>query len=172
MEARFLTKVNKTDTCWLWTGYKTSKGYGQFGVNYCIVRAHRVAYELWVGPIPSGLILRHKCDNPSCVNPDHLETGTHQDNANDRVERGRSAKGDKSGARLHPEKMPRGENHHNSKLTYDDVVEIKVLLGFGVTQEQIAEQFGVGDPTISKIKRGILWSHVIPASAPSRLPQQ
>jgi hypothetical protein len=159
MEARFLTKVNKIEGgCWEWSGCKSVYGYGVFGVNVnnrnC--RAHRVAYELWKGPIPSGLLVRHKCDNRGCVNPDHLETGTFQDNSNDMVERGRSLK---------------GENHGAAKLTEDDVVEIKVLLGFGVPQRQIAEQFGVSQHLISRINTGIQWAHVTPASR-AQSPQQ
>ena len=155
MEARFLKYVNKTDTCWLWTGSK-SYGYGQFNFDNRNCRAHRYAYEMWVGPIPSGLVLRHKCDNPICVNPDHLETGTQQDNINDRNARGRQAK---------------GEKQHLAKLTEDDVVEIKVLLGFGMSNRQIARQFGVSESIISNIKRGKTWAHVIPSS-PSRSPPQ
>jgi hypothetical protein len=98
------------------------------------------------------------------VNPAHLETGTHQDNSTDMVERGRSAKGEQNGSRLHPERLARGEQISNAKLTYDDVVEIRVLLGFGVPNRQIAEQFDVGKSLVSKIKRGKIWKHVTPAS--------
>jgi hypothetical protein len=115
-------------------------------VNYHLLRAHRVAYELWKGPIPSGLLVRHKCDNRGCVNPDHLETGTQQDNMNDMLER----------------------NRQYCKLTEDDVIEIRVLLGFGVRQVQLAEQFGVSQYIISRINTGRIWKHVNPASAPSR----
>jgi hypothetical protein len=154
MEARFLAKVNKIEGgCWEWTGYKSSKGYGRLKANGSDLYAHRVAYELWVGPIPSGLDVRHKCDNPCCVNPDHLKTGTHQDNMDDKVERNRQIK---------------GENHGNAKLTEDDVVEIRVLLGFGVYQRQIARQFGISQYIITRINTGKNWKHVNPASAPSR----
>jgi len=169
MEARFLKYVNKIEGgCWEWTAAKSKRGYGMFGVNIRTVTAHRVSYELWKGPIPSGLLVRHKCDNRGCVNPDHLETGTSQDNSTDMVERGRSLKGDKNPSRLHPERVARGEQIGNAKLTYDDVVEIKVLLGFGVSGAQLAKQFGVRTSQISRINTGQRWSHVNPASAPSR----
>jgi hypothetical protein len=78
------------DECIEWHGYRDKDGYGTVYVgNYKTVRAHRHVYEECIGPIPNGLILRHKCDNPPCVNPNHLEPGTQKDNARDRDERGR-----------------------------------------------------------------------------------
>lgn len=73
VSTRFLSKVQKTETCWLWIGAKTRDGYGQLRVGPMARYAHRVAYELLVGPIPSGLVLDHLCRTPSCVNPAHLE---------------------------------------------------------------------------------------------------
>src|SRR5690348_9330916 len=67
--ARFWAKVNKTPTCWLWTGKPNTKGYGRFGINYRIVAAHRFAWEITNGPIPDGLAVLHRCDNPPCCNP-------------------------------------------------------------------------------------------------------
>ena len=78
--------------CWNWTG-STAKGYGQIWVGNTNLRSHRLAYEIAHGPIPDGLLVRHKCDNPLCCNPAHLEVGTDADNAMDRVVRGRSRKG-------------------------------------------------------------------------------
>ncbi len=69
---RFWSKVEKTPTCWLWHGAR-SKGYGQFSVNGKLIRAHRLAYEDTVGPIPAGLTLDHLCRVHACVNPTHLE---------------------------------------------------------------------------------------------------
>lgn len=81
--SRFWTKVQKTDTCWIWTAYQC-EGYGRFGIgtagNRTMACAHRVAWELVHGPVPDGLELDHLCRNPSCVNPDHLEPVTHQEN--------------------------------------------------------------------------------------------
>lgn len=80
-EERFWSKVQKTDTCWIWTAAKSPLGYGSFGVESGkIMPAHRYAYELLVGPIPKGLTIDHLCRNPSCVNPAHLEPVTQGEN--------------------------------------------------------------------------------------------
>ena len=91
---RFLTKYevdSKTD-CWLWTGWKTSKGYGGFSLNGKDVGAHRVSYMLFKHDVDEKLSVLHTCDNPSCVNPDHLFLGTQQDNMLDKKSKGRSPK--------------------------------------------------------------------------------
>ncbi len=77
---RFWPKVNKTSTCWLWTGSISSGGYGGFGIRGTAKKAHRVSYELIVGPIPEGLELDHLCRVRHCVNPNHLEPVTRQEN--------------------------------------------------------------------------------------------
>ena len=91
---RFWSKVEKSDSCWLWTG-STSKKYGQITVDGKRIRAHRFSYTLQRGPIPSGLFVCHTCDVPHCVNPDHLFLGTNRDNLRDMTKknRGRWQKG-------------------------------------------------------------------------------
>lgn len=92
---RFWAKVDKTSHpggCWLWTAGKDSRGYGTFRVKslpHPKKAAHRIAYSLVRGEIGSGLCVLHKCDNPACVNPDHLWLGTQKDNAIDRESKGR-----------------------------------------------------------------------------------
>lgn len=83
LEQRFLAKVNKTDTCWLWTGSKSvgrRAGYGELRVGDKVKKAHRVSYELYVGPIPEGMMLDHICHTPACVNPTHLRPCTNKQN--------------------------------------------------------------------------------------------
>lgn len=89
LKERFEEKFYVTPGCWEWTATKSAKGYGQIRWKYEPMIASRVAYALYVGPIPDGLLVRHKCDNPGCVNPEHLELGTSADNSADMVKRGR-----------------------------------------------------------------------------------
>jgi DNA-binding transcriptional regulator YiaG len=104
----------------------------------------RYVWEIVNGKIPNGLLIRHKCDNPPCINPDHLELGTNQDNSNDKLERGRQAK---------------GENQGSSKLTEDQVRDIKMNTTNSITE--LAEMYGVAIDTIQKIDQVKTWKHVV-----------
>jgi hypothetical protein len=110
---RFHSKYSKhaAQNCWNWKAGCFSTGYPAFKVNGKTVHGNRVAYFLGNGPLEKGKVVRHSCDNPKCVNPFHLLIGSHQDNMRDMVERGRSAKGNKNGTRLYPERLKRGEDH-------------------------------------------------------------
>lgn len=90
LENRFLEKVNKTDSCWLWTGALNSRGYGAIGVNGKSVSAHRFSYETYIGEIPPGMVVCHSCDVRNCVNPEHLWVGTSADNNRDMFEKDRN----------------------------------------------------------------------------------
>jgi hypothetical protein len=89
-DERFWKYVEKGDGCWTWNGSIGSAGYGQIYYNGKVSKAHRVSYEINKGPIPDGLWVLHECDNPACVNPDHLHVGTAQDNSDEKIKRGRA----------------------------------------------------------------------------------
>ena len=95
---RFMAKVEVTHHCWNWVGAKRWVGYGVIGSNGKTPTSSRVAYELFKGEIPDGFCVLHTCDNPACVNPDHLWLGTQSNNIVDMVLKGRQAKGDKCSA--------------------------------------------------------------------------
>ena len=113
---RFWSKVDRSggpDACWPWTAGRFTNGYGQFGIKCTPVKAHRVA---WVieneQDIPEGLIARHfRCRNKLCCNPAHICPGTHKDNADDREVDGMTARGDRNGQRVHPDRTARGKPH-------------------------------------------------------------
>lgn len=120
----------------------TRNGYGQAAFNYKTVRAHRLAYEAFVGPIPKGMCVCHRCDVRECVNPDHLFLGTSQENMADRDQKGRTARGEKQGF---------------ARLTSAQALAVYSDPRKGVT---IATEYGVTPGTVSSIKHGRNWAHV------------
>jgi hypothetical protein len=131
--------------CWIWQKGKDKDGYGQFSFKNRNYKAHRVAYRLYVGPIPKGMQVLHKCDNTSCVNPKHLFLGTNDDNTVDMVQKDRQAK---------------GEDSARAKLTEDQVREIKKRLAGPETATNIARDYPVSRKAVSLIKIGINWKHI------------
>jgi hypothetical protein len=147
LRERFLEKISPEPNtgCWLWTGTVLPFGHGLIGRGgrgTGMARAHRVAWELFRGPIPTGLQVCHRCDVPCCVNPDHLFLGTQRDNITDMINKGRR----------------RADRRWVSKLTPEQVGEIKRRLATGERCCDLAPMFGVSDETISAIRRGHSWN--------------
>lgn len=116
---RFWQYVDKTDYCWIWKGCLHHTGYGIIRINYQNVQAHRASWELHNGEIPEGLWVLHHCDNPPCVNPEHLFLGTNVDNMRDKLQKGRAMQGtDHCLSKLNPDivREIRASNDHNSIL--------------------------------------------------------
>jgi hypothetical protein len=146
--------TRRTPSCWLWTGHINQYGYGRFGRKH--FAAHRVAYEVYIGPIPDGLCVLHTCDVRHCVNPAHLWLGTKGDNNRDCVRKGRYRNGFLAGTAT----VPQGEQVSTARLTEDNVHEIRRLYIQGTTQKEIAARFGVTQTNISCIVRGKTWTHI------------
>jgi flavin-binding protein dodecin len=143
-EIRFWSYVNKTDSCWLWTGGLSSNGYGHFTVlkpQRKAYRAHRFVYESIYGEIPAGRFVCHKCDTPACVRPDHLFLGTPQDNMDDKIRKGRQLCGEQC----------------NKKLTWAKVREIRAALHAGEKATTIALRYRVHYSLVYRIQKNVIW---------------
>jgi HNH endonuclease len=157
---RFAVKVDKSggvDACWSWTGSLATNGYGKVrpGGSDAQVYAHRVAWELVNGPLPEGGHVLHRCDNPPCVNPAHLVLGNQRANNDDRIVKGRTARGGASGRTRHPERYPKGEQWSFAKLTDAQVAAIRVAWDAGgVSQAGLGRLYGVNQSTIHRIVHG------------------
>lgn len=151
---RLLSKacVNESTGCWEWTGKKNADGYGRFGLNRRIWLAHRLSYAMHLAAIPEGMVVRHRCDNPACINPDHLLLGTHADNVADMISRGRANFSTLSQYR-------HGETNPNAKLSAADAAEIRRRYVPRVcTQKQLAREYGVCVGNIQSIVLGKSWA--------------
>lgn len=150
VDNRFWRKVVKADGCWLWTGSKTKQGYGRLqagGKGSATISAHRLSYEIHHGDIPDGLVVMHKCDCPSCVNPDHLTVGTHKDNTADMIRKGRQV--------IAP---ALGEANPRSKLTADMVRYIRANPHRG--HKDLADEFGLSPNAVRGVRIGRTWTHI------------
>lgn len=146
----FIAKSDAADGCWVWTGARTGE-YGSAHYSGRAVRAHRVAWMLANGPIPAGMVVCHKCDNPPCVRLDHLFLGTVADNNRDRANKGRG-KGFAAGDE-HPAKRRAGEHHWCAKITDEQVRQIRRRVADGETQTRVAADLKIHSATVSRIVR-------------------
>lgn len=148
--ARFMRLVavgQEPGSCWIWQGNRPDGRYGHFSITGKSVKAHRWLYEAVIGFIPDGLVLRHRCDNPACVNPQHLELGTFADNTRDMLDRGRGAD-------------RKGERHPLARLNADSVRKIRAEAANGTRHAALAERFGVARQQITKIVGRASWGHI------------
>lgn len=145
---RFWAKVDTSGDCWIWKAGVSKYGYGAVGKRRWSSTAHRVAYEIANGEIPKGMLVRHKCDNPPCVNPAHLELGTHADNTHDMVVRGRT-------------NNQRGEKAHGAKLTNAQAQEMRARYRTqsGPSQATLAAEYGVSSHCVFRVLHNRTYKH-------------
>ena len=185
---RFWKYIQKTETCWLWTG-ATVKGYGVLNIRGKLVYIHRLSYEIHIGPILHGLYVLHRCDVRACGYPEDLFLGTHLDNIADMVQKKRhwmatphpeQSRGDRGGSRTHPEKRQRGDSHYArlqperlargerhgcAKLTEDLVREMRrrfvLAEGRPGIIAELARDFDSSDTNVRDIVQERAWRHIL-----------
>lgn len=161
--ARFWSKVEKTEGCWVWQGVTDKDGYGHFSQGRSTgsrspQMAHRVAFALERGPIQTGLHVLHHCDNPPCVRPDHLFLGTNVDNVRDRMQKGRQGRTVRHC----------GSRNGQSRLTEPQVLEMWALFNTGNhSVGALAARFGCSYPNAWKITHGRGWKDLLQKESPS-----
>jgi hypothetical protein len=144
LEERFFNKVNKTEDCWLWAGRKNAQGYGRFDVGDGAVFSHRLVLHFEGLDVPSGMDVLHRCDTPACVNPEHLWLGTHVDNMQDMLHKGRHI-------------TFRGSAHKRALLTEQKVLEIRADKR---NNAPVAKEYGVSASLVGNIRARRCWKHV------------
>jgi len=150
---RFWSRVDKESSpsgCWNWIGCKSPRGYGRFGIGKKMERANRISLALVVGSLKDDWHACHKCDNPSCVNPDHLWLGSPAENMQDMIKKGRRSN-----------ISPKGECHGFSRLTENDAREIRErYIPWKFSRGTLAKIYGVSRGTIQAVLEGRTWRHV------------
>lgn len=139
-------QLDPVTNCWNWTGSLDTRGYGHLKCRGETTRVHRYAYRLWRGDFDRDLCVLHHCDNRKCFNPDHLFTGTYQDNRQDCVAKGRNTN-------------PKGEAHPRAKLKE---AQVKMILLSNSTTNQLAAIYNVTAGTIRDIRLRRHWRHITP----------
>lgn len=147
---RFWENVNKTTTCWNWTGSKYSNRYGRFGYDYKRESVHRISFKLKNGEIPNNLLVCHICDNRACVNPEHLFLGTCKDNLQDMSKKGRAYNGDKKGIK-----------NGRAKLTDKIVLKMRKEYKNGnISYKKLGEKYGLVESSATYAIKGVTWKHL------------
>ena len=146
LRERFWHYVQKTSGCWYWVGYKDPQGYGRLHIDGRPELAHRLSWKIHDGDIPQNKHILHECDNPACVNPDHLYIGNQLSNMQDMWRRGRAKPGHLV-----------GEKHGMSKLTEAQVRDIRKSDKPGTA---LATRYGISTTTICDIRKGRIWKHI------------
>lgn len=154
MDGPVPTHVPDLGPCWVWTGATSPAGYGAFRSG----SAHRASYRFAHGEIPPGMVVMHRCDNPACVRPEHLQLGTYKDNVHDMFAKGRERchSGDDNWIRRNPGAQV-GSRNFNAKLSAADVVAIRRSSLDGVRHRDLARHYGVSSVTITSIMTGRNW---------------
>ncbi len=158
---RFWAKVQKSETCWLWTGGRTGSGYGVFCIGYRMVLIHRFSFELHCGNIPKGMFVCHRCDTPACVNPEHLFLGTPKDNMRDKIAKGR--------ANFTKPPLHQGTDHHKCRITEADVTAIRKARLRGETYISMTKRYPLTIAGLFSVASGKSWKHIpMPSLAKTR----
>lgn len=149
---RFIAHISDSDKCLEWSGALDIYGYGALTIERKVYKAHRFIYELLFGKLPSNISVCHRCDNPKCVNPNHLWAGTHAENMKDMVSKGRLTKN-----------RAIGERSGQSKITEKDVLEIRRIFRpysrkFGAPA--LGKRFGIAPTQVKNIIHRRNWKHI------------
>lgn len=158
-----LLHVEHLGACWMWTAGRFGRGYGAFSLDGRLQRAHRVIWTMLFGPIPEATpLVCHRCDNPSCVNPDHLFLDTSCGNNRDMVAKGRHrcGKGERHNSKIRPENVARGERAGGAKLSECDVRDIRRRVESGEPPTAVARSYSVTHGAVSLIVSRRNWRHV------------
>lgn len=147
LKERLYLSTKRRGECIEWTGSNDGrKGYGVISINGKQEKTHRVSWEIENGPIPEGMCVCHACDNPACINPSHLFIGTHSDNMQDCLQKGRGNRGG-----------PKGENCHFSRLTEKEVLEIRDSDEYC---NALAKRYNISTAIITQVQKGQIWKHL------------